>query len=99
MFGLFPVLHTGGFHVWSVVSSARFMFALAPQFCTLEGFITACVDEWPRYLRPRKELFIFVVCVISYLVGLSMITQVPPAELGLDSIHTAVVQTFHKTWR
>ncbi len=42
----------------------------------MEGFFTACMDEWPKYLRRYKELFIAVTCVVSYIIGLSLVTQV-----------------------
>jgi solute carrier family 6 GABA transporter-like protein 1 len=62
--------------LWSCLFFFMFVFlGLDSQFCTMEGFITAVVDEFPKLLRPHKELFILVICVLSYIVGLSMLSR------------------------
>ncbi|XP_033724579.1 sodium- and chloride-dependent taurine transporter-like [Pecten maximus] len=64
--------------VWSTLFFIMLIFlGIDSQFVQMEGFITAIVDQYAHVLRRgyRKELFIALVCFVSFLVGLSMVSE------------------------
>ena len=48
------------------------------QFVGVEGVVTTIVDQYPHLLRKgyRKEVFIGIICIIMFFVGLSMVSNV-----------------------
>ncbi|KXJ23189.1 Sodium- and chloride-dependent GABA transporter 2 [Exaiptasia diaphana] len=64
--------------LWSVLFFfVLILLGIDSQFVGLEGFITAIVDLFPKYIRHgrRKEVFIAVMCVIWFFIGLTMVTE------------------------
>lgn len=63
---------------WSVQFFAMvLLLGIGSQFVSVEGFITAIVDLFPGYLRvgKRREWFIGGTCLISFIIGLTMVTR------------------------
>lgn len=55
------------------------LLGLDSEFVGVEGFVTAVVDLFPDFFRQkgqyRREIFIGITAIISYLIGLSMVTN------------------------
>ena len=68
-----------GAAIWAVLFFIMILsLGLGSQFVAVEGFVTAIVDMFPRFLRKgnRREYFILLTCVLSFVLGLSMVTRV-----------------------
>lgn len=55
------------------------LLGLDSEFVGVEGFVTAVVDLFPEFFRKkgqyRREIFIGATAIVSYLIGLSMVTN------------------------
>uniref|UniRef100_A0A4W4HMW9 Transporter n=1 Tax=Electrophorus electricus TaxID=8005 RepID=A0A4W4HMW9_ELEEL len=53
------------------------LLGLDSQFVEVEGQITSLVDLYPSFLRKgyHREIFIAIICFVSYLLGLTMVTK------------------------
>lgn len=62
---------------WSVIFFAMLlMLGLDSQFCVVEGFVTSIMDEFSTFgLRENRALFVGVVCIIDFLLGLVCVTE------------------------
>lgn len=46
------------------------------EFCIVESFITGVVDYWPDTLRPHRIKFTIVICLVMFVLGIPMVTNV-----------------------
>jgi len=62
--------------VWAVLFFFMLLtLGLDSQFAMMEAVMTGLLDEYPKYLRKHKEIFLAILSVIMFLIGLTHVTQ------------------------
>lgn len=62
-------------HLWAILFFLMLItLGLDSQFAGIENLMTATVDTFPR-LRPKKTLVALILCIIMFILGLTMCTR------------------------
>lgn len=62
--------------LWSVAFFLMILtLGLGSQIVGVEAFLAAVIDRFPRHLRKRRAHVTLAVAVVSFLVGLTMVTE------------------------
>lgn len=77
---------------FKISDTASPLFSPLLQFVCVESLVTAMVDMYPKTFRRknRRELFILAVAIVSFLMGLIMLTEVghsPQCHPGPRLVH------------
>jgi len=83
--------------VWSVMFFFMIiLLGLGSQFVGVEGFVTAVVDVIPHILRvgKRREVFIATVSFVSFIIGLSMVTNVMITTNNVETLPVGLLLEF-----
>eukprot|EP00794_Sanderia_malayensis_P014104 gene14104-15577_t len=83
-----------------------FTIGLDSQFGTMECVVTNLADEYPKYLRKHKSLFILGVCLFCYIVAIPMVFQggvyvfnlFDYQSAGFSLLFVALVETLTIGW-
>ena len=70
-------IHPHSHFIQHALSFIHVFFIFPFQFVTIEAVITVVVDLFPRLTKGcNREIFVFFYCAVSYVAGLSMVTNV-----------------------
>ncbi|XP_060529848.1 sodium- and chloride-dependent GABA transporter 1-like isoform X2 [Cylas formicarius] len=51
------------------------LLGIDSEFCLVESFITGLIDNWSTQLRPRRQMFTALICLVMFLLGIPMVTH------------------------
>ncbi|GJQ72527.1 hypothetical protein Trydic_g14687 [Trypoxylus dichotomus] len=70
------VLKLPGSAFWAIVFFVMLIIlGIDSEFCLVESFITGVVDNWSESLRPHRDTFTAIICVLMFLLGIPMVTH------------------------
>ena len=71
------VLSLPGSVIWAVIFFVMLLvLGVDSEFCNVEALVTGIVDNWPQALLKHRRLFTVGMCLLMFILGLPMTTEV-----------------------